>query len=63
MKRERITIEEYMKARASGITNLNQVEVIVVETTGDITIIAKSKISDANAEALKNVTGYPTTES
>lgn len=60
MKRERITIEEiYMKARASGITNLNEVEVIVLETTGDITIILKSEKSSTSDETLKNVSGYP----
>lgn len=60
MKRERITIEEiYMKARASGITNLNEVEVIVLETTGDITIILKSEKSSTSNETLQNVSGYP----
>ncbi len=61
MKRERITIEEiYMKARASGIADLNEIEVIVLETTGDITIISKLEKSNGNAETLKNVKGYPT---
>ncbi len=60
MKRERITIEEInMKARGSGITNLNEVEVIVLETTGDITIISKSEKSNTGDETLKNVSGYP----
>lgn len=60
MKRERITIEEiYMKARASGVTNLDEVEVIVLETTGDITIISKSGNNSKNEETLKNVTGFP----
>ena len=60
MKKERITIEEiYMKARASGITNLSEVEVIVLETTGDITIISKSERSISRDETLKNVSGYP----
>ncbi len=60
MKRERITIEEiYMKARASGITNLNEVEVIVLETTGDITMILKSEESSRCDETLTNVSGYP----
>ena len=60
MKRERITIEEiYMKARASGVTNLDEVEVIVLETTGDITIISKSGNNSKNEETLQNVTGFP----
>ncbi|CAN5438792.1 DUF421 domain-containing protein [soil metagenome] len=60
MKRERITIEEiYVVARANGIANLNEVEVIVLETTGDITIISKLEKSSGHAETLKNVLGYP----
>ncbi len=60
MKRERITIEEiYMKARAGGIADLNEIEVIVLETTGDITIISKLESGNGNAETLKNVLGYP----
>ncbi len=60
MKRERITIEEiYVVARANGIANLNEVEVIVLETTGDITIISKLEKSKGEAETLKNVLGYP----
>lgn len=60
MKRERITIEEiYVVARANGIANLNEVEVIVLETTGDITIISKLEKSGGHAETLKNVLGYP----
>lgn len=60
MKRERITIEEiYMKARGQGIANLNEIEVIVLETTGDITIISKLEKNNGNAETLKNVLGYP----
>ncbi len=42
MKRERITIEEiYVAARANGIGNLNEIDVIVLETTVDNTIISK----------------------
>ena len=60
MKRERITTEEiYMKARESGITNLNEIDVIVLETTGDITIISKSEKINGKAETMKNVSGYP----
>lgn len=40
MKKERITIEEVkMAARKHGIVDLSQVEVMVLETTGDISII------------------------
>lgn len=60
MKRERITIEEiYMKARESGITNLNDIEVIVLGTTGDITIISKLEKINGSDEAMTNVLGYP----
>lgn len=60
MKRERISIEEiYAAARARGISDLNEIEVIVLETTGDITIISKLEKSSGSAETLKNVSGYP----
>ncbi len=54
--------EIYMKARENGITNLNEVEVIVLETTGDITIISKSESNNTCDETLKNVSGYPKVE-
>lgn len=60
LKRERITHEEiYMSARENGITDLNEIEVIVLETTGDITVISKSKATIDGGETLKNVSGYP----
>lgn len=60
MKHERITVEEiYMKARESGIANLEEIEVIVLETTGDITIISKIDKSNGKAEAMENVLGFP----
>jgi uncharacterized membrane protein YcaP (DUF421 family) len=40
MKRERITIEEiYLKTRTHAMTNLSEVEVIVLEITGDIMLL------------------------
>jgi uncharacterized membrane protein YcaP (DUF421 family) len=40
-KRERITLEEiYVAARKKGISDLQEIEAIVLETTGDITIIS-----------------------
>lgn len=40
LKRERITEEEIsMAARKKGITDLKEIDVVVLETTGDITII------------------------
>lgn len=60
MKRERISIQEiYAAARAKGVSDLNEIEVIVLETTGDITIISKLEKSSGYAETLKNVLGYP----
>lgn len=60
MKRERITIEEiYVAARANGIANLNEIEVIVLETTGDLTVISKLEKTNGKAETLGNVKGYP----
>ncbi len=60
MKKERITMEEiYVAARASGVTFLHEIEVIVLETTGDITIMSKLDIHSVAPETLKNVLLYP----
>ncbi len=54
MKKERITIEEvYAKVREHGYSSLKEVEVIVLETTGDITIIKQAHEEDP--AALQNV--------
>jgi uncharacterized membrane protein YcaP (DUF421 family) len=43
-KKERITMEEiYFAARQKGMAELKDIDVIVLETTGDITIIPKIK--------------------
>ncbi len=40
MKNERITIEElYVAARANGIASLEDIDAIVLETTGDLSVI------------------------
>lgn len=60
MKKERITVEEInVAARAKGLTNLDEIEVIVLETTGDITIISKVQTNGSNPVTLNNVLGYP----
>ena len=44
MKKERITIDElHAKARESGYSSLTEVEIIVLETTGDITVLGTNK--------------------
>ncbi|KMQ49627.1 hypothetical protein CHISP_3444 [Chitinispirillum alkaliphilum] len=54
MKKERITIEElYVSAREKGISSLEKVDIVVLETTGDITVIPK--IGSGDAETLKSV--------
>lgn len=54
LKRERITIEElYMSARQKGIEDLSQIDVIVLETTGDMTIMPSVK--DTEAQTLSDV--------
>lgn len=60
LKKERITIEEiYMAARKNGMTDLNKIEAIILETTGDITVISRSEAANDGDETLKNVSGYP----
>lgn len=57
LKKERITLEElHMAARKKGMLNLKQVGVIVLETTGDLTII-KDLEEDRN-ETLRDVENY-----
>ena len=60
MKKQRITMEEiYMAGRANGIACLADIEVIVLETTGDLTVISKLNAHHASAQTLQNVLGYP----
>lgn len=58
MKKERITKDElFAAARSSGVTQLEDLAVVVLETTGDITVI--KKIEGENAEALSTVSNFP----
>jgi uncharacterized membrane protein YcaP (DUF421 family) len=57
MKKERITMEElYVAAREKGISELRNIDVVVLETTGIITIIPK--MSTDEAETLGDVKNY-----
>src|SRR5690606_15408855 len=54
MKKERITIEEiYLSAREKGIANLEEIQAIVLETTGEITVMPK--FESANSKAMEDV--------
>ena len=54
LKKERITIEEiYVAARNKGIADLNEVAAIVLETTGELTIIPKN--AGLNSETMGDV--------
>lgn len=54
LKRERITIEEiHVSARQRGIARLQEIDAVVLETTGDITIIQNINVSQA--ETLEDV--------
>ncbi len=58
MKRERITKDElFAAARSNGVTQLEDLAVVVLETTGDITVI--KKLEGENAEALSTVSNFP----
>ena len=55
MKAERITIEEiYVVARRQGIEELKDVDVIILETTGDITIM--QQLHHQQPRTLQNIT-------
>ena len=58
MKKERITVEEVnVAARKMGISQYEEIDFIVLETTGDITVIPK--MTNENAETMKAVKKYP----
>lgn len=58
LKKERITMEEInMVARKKGISNYKDIDVIVLETTGDITVIPN--LTSNKAETMKTVRNYP----
>lgn len=58
MKRERITEEEInVAARENGVTNLQDVHAIVLETTGTISVISESNA--AQAGSMRDVRKYP----
>lgn len=58
MKQERITLEElHAKLREKGFSHFNDVEAIVLETTGELTII--NKLKDGSAATLQHVKHYP----
>lgn len=57
MKKERITIQEmWVAAREKGITKLEDIDVVVLETTGEITVIptASSLKDPALGDVIKN---------
>lgn len=58
MKKERVTLEEILVvARQKGIADLDDLEVVVLETTGDITVIPRLK-GDGKHETLKDVENF-----
>jgi len=53
LKKERVTLEEvYVAARKKDIASLEDIEVVVMETTGDLTVIGKM---DVNSPIMNNV--------
>ena len=54
LKQERITLEEiFLIARRKGFQNLKEIDAIVLETTGDITVLPKMESTDV--EVMKTV--------
>ncbi len=57
MKKERITLDEiYAAVRKKGISDLKDVDAIVLETTGDLIVISQMQLQ--NATTLQNVSNY-----
>ncbi len=58
LKKERITIEElYVAARKKGIAELKSIDVAILETTGDFTII--DQFQATSAQTLSDVKNHP----
>lgn len=54
LKRQRITVEEiHLIARRKGFNNLNEIDAIILETTGDITVIPE--MPDKDVDVMKFV--------
>ena len=58
MKKERVTIEEmYLAARKKGYTNLKDIDAIILETTGDLDVIASMNSGDK--QTLEDLSNFP----
>lgn len=58
MRRERVTLDELLAAvRSQGIASLDDVEAVVLETDGSMTVVPSG--SPGEASALDGVRGYP----
>lgn len=56
MKKERITLDEInVAARSSGASTLDEIEMVVLETTGDLTIILKNQANGKRQETFKDL--------
>lgn len=57
-KQERITIEEiHLAVRQKGIADLNAVDIMILETTGEFTVVPK--IEASGTDSVKDVKNYP----
>jgi uncharacterized membrane protein YcaP (DUF421 family) len=57
VKKERITREEiFLAAREKGITQLEDIDALILETTGEITVV--KKISEGKTETLQDIENY-----
>jgi uncharacterized membrane protein YcaP (DUF421 family) len=58
MKKERVTVEDlHLAIRKKGITDIALVDVVILETTGDITVIQEITVSGQHT--LKDLKNYP----
>ncbi len=58
MKKERVTIEEmYVIARKNGFTDLKKIDAIVLETTGDLNVIAS--FNNVDMQTMDDISNYP----
>ncbi|MBK6263911.1 DUF421 domain-containing protein [Marivirga sp. S37H4] len=61
IKQERITIEEiHLAVRQKGIADLKAIDIMILETTGEFTVIPKIETSET--ESINEVKNYPAEE-
>lgn len=64
MAQTRVTRINLMeKLRSAGVTNISDVRAVVLETTGDISVIQGDRVDDALLKGVRRIDGHPDDQS